>query len=162
VGAAGHHGVPVAFGEVGIRRGQRDEVAAEDRQRRLALEDHAGVDDVLRGRAPVHPAPVLARQALDLAHHGHDGVGGPGEVALHRVQVEQLDAGGSPDRLGGLRRDQAQLGLGSGQGGLDVEPALQHRPLVEDRAHLRRRELIAEELVIDQVARHRAAASVRR
>jgi hypothetical protein len=54
---------------------------------------------------------VLAGDAIELAHDRDDRVRGRREVPLHRLEIEPLHPGRPPDRLGGRRRDEAELGM---------------------------------------------------
>ena len=150
-----HDRVAVLLGQDGELPRKGHEVAPEDRVGRFQLQHHPRVDHVLGRGAPVHPAPGGAGDPRELAHDGHERVRRHDEVALDRRKVEVLDARGARDRLGVLPRDEVQVRLGARERGLDVEPELQHAALVEHGADLRRRELVAEELIVDEVARHR-------
>jgi hypothetical protein len=50
----------------------------------------------------------------------------------NEVEVEVVDCGHVRDLVGRLLGNDADLGLGPGQGGDDVQPGLEPGPLVED------------------------------
>lgn len=154
MGAAGHDRVTVPLGELHQDANQLDQIPTEDGVRGPELQHHPGVHDVLGCRAPVDPAAVVAAVPRELPYERHDRVRGHRQVALDRFEIQRLDAGGGRDRVGGGGWDEAEGGLRLRQGRLHVEPPLEHRSFVEDGAHLRRRELVAEQLEVDDVARH--------
>src|SRR5207237_1440064 len=91
--------------------------------------------------------PIRARVALIIASRwpnsairsravSQGGVGGASGVGDGEVEVEPLDRCGGGDRLRGGGGDDPELRLRGGEGGEDVEPGLQPRLLVEDRAQL--------------------------
>ena len=85
----------------------------------------AGLGDVLRGGAPMHPAAMrLADDAAELPDQRHERVAGAGEAFVDARPVHQLQPGLGGDGLGRVGRDDAELGLGARQGGLDIEPRL--------------------------------------
>jgi hypothetical protein len=104
------------------RRGQQ----LLERGVRGAQHQHVGrLGDVLRRRAPVHPAPVLrADDAGELLDERHQRVARRGRGGGDPGQVELLDAGRPRDGLGGVGRDETGVGLGERERGLDVEPGL--------------------------------------
>ena len=131
----GHHRVAVLFrlrDQCGDHAGER---GADQRQALAHLEHRGGVHDVLRGGAPVRPAAGLARgarQARDQADHRVADIARTGGKFLGD---EVFHARGAGDRLGRIRRDDAEPRLHAGKRRLDVEHALEIRVLVEHRAH---------------------------
>ena len=63
-------------------------------------------------------------------------LGGPG-LGGHVVEVEVLDDGPAGDLVGHLAGDEAELALGPGESGEDVEPGGEAPLVVEEGVHLR-------------------------
>ena len=125
VRAAGHRHVGGALGEIGHGGQHLADLAQEDRVRLAQHQKIAGLGDVLRGGAPMHPAAVrLADDAAEFPDQRHERVAGAGEAFVDARAVHQLEPRLGGDRLGRLGRDDAELGLGAGQRGLDIEPGL--------------------------------------
>ena len=100
VGAAGQRHVGAALGEVGHRRQHLADLAQEDAVRLAQHQQIAGLGDVLRGGAPVHPAAMrLADDPAELPDQRHDGVAGAGEALVDAGAVHQVKL-----RLGRDRR----------------------------------------------------------
>ena len=105
---------------------QRGEQAVEVGEQEVGgaheLHAEAGVQDVRRGEAGVHEARLGAHVLGEMRQEGDD-------VVLH-LALDLVDAGDVelglrallPDDLGGLLRDQAELGHGRGRVRLDLEP----------------------------------------
>ena len=95
-----------------------------------------GLRDVLRRRAPMHPAAMrLADDAAELPDQRHQRMAGAGEAFVDALAVHQLELRICSNRLRGLGGDDAELGLGVGEGGLDVEPGLPAVLQPIERAH---------------------------
>ena len=58
------------------------------------------------------------------------------DLGLHLDDIHQLGPALAGDLLGRPGRDHPELGLGLGQGHLDIQPFLEQRPILEDRPHL--------------------------
>ena len=85
----------------------------------------AGLGDVLRGGAPMHPAAMrLADDAAQLPDQRDDRVTGAGETFVDARPVHQLQPCLGGDGIGRFSRNDAEFCLGAGQGGLDIEPRL--------------------------------------
>ena len=85
----------------------------------------AGLGNVLRGGAPMHPAAMrFADDAAEFPDQRHDRVAGAREAFVDARPVHQLQPRLRGDRLGRVGRNDAELGLRAGQRGLDVEPRL--------------------------------------
>src|ERR1041384_1432541 len=88
-------------------------------------EEVAGLRDVLRRRAPMHPAAMrLANDPCQLPDQWHDRVAGARKTLVDALAVEAVEARCQCDRVGGLLRDDFELGLGARQRDLDIEPGL--------------------------------------
>ncbi len=85
----------------------------------------AGLGDVLRRGAPMHPAAMrLPDDTGKLPHQRHDGVPGASEPLVDPRAVQQFHPRPARNRLGGIARNDAQLGLRPGQRDLHVQPGL--------------------------------------
>ncbi len=125
VGARRHHHVGRALGEVGHRSQRLQDELNEDPVRLPQHQEVAGLHDVLRRRAPMHPAAGwLAADARQFPHQRHDGVTGAlvRFVDAGAIHQAQLRAGSDP--LGAILRHDAEIGLRPRQRRLDVEPCL--------------------------------------
>ena len=112
VGAAGDRHVGAALGEVG---GGAERVGDQAQEHAVRLAQHqkvAGLGDVLRRRAPMHPAAMrLADDAAQLPHQRHDGVAGAGKALVEAGAVHQLVMRRFDNRVGSFPGDDAELGL---------------------------------------------------
>ena len=114
-----------ALGQIGHGGQDLADLAEEDRVRLAQHQQVAGLGDVLRRGAPMHPAAMrFADDAAEFPDQRDDGVAGAGEAFVDARAIHQLEPGLGGDRLGGVSWDDAELGLGAGQGGLDIEPGL--------------------------------------
>ena len=92
VGAAGHRHVGAALGEIGHRGQRLADLAQEDRVRLAQHQKVAGLRDVLRRGAPMHPAAMrLADDAAELPDQRHERVAGAGEALVDARAVQQLE-----------------------------------------------------------------------
>jgi hypothetical protein len=66
----------------------------------------------------------LADDPRQLPDERHDRMAGAGKALIDPGTVEKFEPGLGRDRVGRLLRDDAELGLGFGQGRLDIEPGL--------------------------------------
>ena len=125
MGAAGHRHVGRALRQVGHGGQNLADLAQEDRVGLAQHQKVAGLGDVLRRGAPMHPAAMrFADDAAEFPDQRHDRVAGAGEAFVDARPVHQLELRLGRDRLGRVGRDDAQFCLGAGQRGLDVEPRL--------------------------------------
>ena len=125
MGASGHRHVRRPFRQIGHGRQHLADLPEEDRVCLAQHQQVAGLGDVLRGRAPVHPAAVrFAHDAAEFPDQGDDRVAGPGESFVEAPPVHQLEPRLRGDRLGRFGRNDTQFGLRASQGGLDIEPRL--------------------------------------
>jgi hypothetical protein len=127
--------VRAALGQIG-RRKQRVRDQLQKNMMRLAQDDEvAGLRDVLRRRAPMHPAAMrLADDPRQFPDQRHNRVAGAREAFVDALAVEQFEACRARDRLGGLLRDDVELGLGARQRRLDIKPGLPTVLLLVKRA----------------------------
>jgi hypothetical protein len=85
----------------------------------------AGLGDVLRRGAPMHPAAIgPAGDPGQFPDQRHDRVAGAREPLVDPRAVEQFQMGGARDRRGRALRDDPQLLLRLGERRLDIEPGL--------------------------------------
>ena len=125
VRAAGDRHVGAGFGQLGGGGQRVADQAQEDAVRLAQHQEVAGLRDVLRRRAPMHPAAMrLADDARQFPDQRHDRVAGAGKPLVDARAVEQVEPRRGGDRLGRLVRDDAELGLRLGQRDLDIEPGL--------------------------------------
>ena len=68
MGAAGHRRIAIALREIGEDAAQRGDIGFDDLKAGADLQDHGGIHDVLRGRAPMHIAAGLAALFRHLMH----------------------------------------------------------------------------------------------
>ena len=117
-------------GEQGVDIGNEEVGGA----RQLHVE--AGVEHVRGGHALVHEARLGPDDLGEVREEGDDVVLG---LALDLIDARDVELGVaslSPDFLGGVVRDDAQLGHGRGRVRLDLEPDAETRFGVPDRRHL--------------------------
>ncbi len=163
MGAAGHRGVAMTAGEVGQIAAGRAEVGFEEVEPGADLQHHRAVHDVLRGGAPMQPAPGLAGALGKLAHQRQDRIADILGVALQAGQIERLGSAGH--RLRGLRdlgrglcRYDPEPGLGACQRRLDLGAPDEERGLAKYRAHRRGAKHVGENRRAEHADRHDAAA----
>ena len=155
VGAPGHRGIAMAARQGGERRSDAGEVGADQIETVPDLEHEPGVDDVLRGGAPVDVAAGVARAGLgERLDQRHDRIAGELGAGADRGEIEarQLRLGADLGR--GLGGDQAEARLRPGERRLDLEHALQARLVGEGGAHRGGAEQIAVDCGIDRGNRH--------
>ncbi len=80
----------------------------------------------------------------------------------HEGEVEAVDGGALGDGVGRLHRDDAELGLGPGQGGQHVEPPLEPAPLVEHGPQLVRPPQVGVELGVGYAGAHAGSSAAAR
>ena len=121
VGAPGQQHVLGALGEVGEGGQDRRELAQEDLVGPADLEELAGLGDVLGGGAPVHVAARVALAGpIELPHQRHERMPGAGQTLAHRAEIQEGQVRLADDLSGRRLRDDPELGLGPGQGSLDI------------------------------------------
>lgn len=161
-GAPGQRRVGMPFGLVRQDLGKTLQILLEQGQRTAQLQHQAAVHGVLAGGAEMHVALGLGVASRHLAAQRLDQrdrrVAGSGDRLGQRQRVVQFGAAGRLDRRHRRRGNHPGARLGAGQGGLEVEHALQAAAVGEHRAHRRRREIGIEQLVGGYVA-HRFSFS---
>ncbi len=161
-GAPGQRRVGMPFGLVRQDLGKTLQILLEQGQRTAQLQHQAAVHGVLAGGAEMHVALGLGVARRHLAAQRLDQrdrrVAGSGDRLGQRQRVVQFGAAGRLDRRHRRRGNHPGARLGAGQGGLEVEHALQAAAVGEHRAHRRRREIGIEQLVGGYVA-HRFSFS---
>ena len=129
----------MASGQRGEALDRAVEVDEQGVDRRAQLEHQRGIDDVLAASAPMHEARGLLVVPANLDRQRIDY--GKGDVARgagslqKRRDVVAVGLAGLADLDGRGCRDHADRGLGAGKRRLEVEHALQARPIAHDGAH---------------------------
>ena len=96
-----------------------------------------GLRDVLRGRSPVHPPPMLTSRHGQLGDQGHQRMAGLGDATLDPGHVQARQPGRRRYRLRRRNRNDPALRLGRRQGSLHIQPALPAVLPGEQRPHAR-------------------------
>ena len=135
MGAPGHHRVPVRLRLCGPARRLYRKARREEAKSLPDLEHHGRIHDVLGRRAPMGPAPRLARRAAQPLDHADHRIADIAHARRELVGFEMLDTRRRSDRLRRLGRDDAEPALHAGERRLDIQHSLQERALVEDGAH---------------------------
>ena len=92
--------------QIGHGRQHLADLAKEDRVRLAQHQQVAGLGDVLRGGAPMHPAAMrLADDAAEFPDQRDDGVAGAGEPLIDARPVHQLQPAPSPRSPPPLQRE---------------------------------------------------------
>ena len=148
-GAARHHRIAVAPGEIEQHVFHFRQQGIEQVEPVPDLQRHAGIDDVLRGAAPMDVAGGLfADRFGELVDDRHDGKSDPVEFRLHGRDVDVVQRRVGGDFVGRVLGNDAEPRLRPGERRLEIEPALKPRLVREQRMHARRGEHIA---VIDGI-----------
>ena len=122
---------------LGHRRGDRRELALDDRQPLADLQHGRGVGDVLRGRAPVAVlAELVAAQRVELRDDAEDRVADALGLLAQLGHVDLVEPAVADDLVGRFLRNQAEAALDLGQRGFDVEVLLRAVLVGPDLAHL--------------------------
>jgi hypothetical protein len=155
LGTSGHGRVPVAFGERGQRSGNCRQVLLHQLQGIANLQHGCGVDDVLRGRAPMAPLTQTAgAKPYQLLHHGKHGMADGIDLLLQSHHVNLLDQAVTADFFRRLLGNDSQARLHAGKRPLDVEIVLNAAFIGKNGAHGRAAEEIAKEGGVDDGGRH--------
>ncbi len=155
MGAPHHRRVLVLFGE-GVQHAPDGlEVAHKDPVRLLELQHSPGVEHVLGGRPEVEKfAVAIGANRLQGAQRRHQGMIDLANARGDHLEVHVLDLGLAGNLVGcGLRND-AELGLGEGKRGFEVEPLLNAVLVVEDRAERLRAPHMLEQNGIEDTGGH--------
>ena len=125
VGARGNRHVGASLGQVGHGGEDVADQVPKDPMRLAQHQQVPGLGDVLRGRAPVHPAAMrFADDTAEFPDQRHQRVTGAGEAFVDARAVHQLEPGFHRDRVRRLARNDAEFRLGDRQGRLDIQPRL--------------------------------------
>ena len=155
MGAAGHDRVPVILRQLRQFLADGRHVAQIQRVGVAHLQDHAGVDDVLRRRAEMHElAMIPGAVRLHLAKQWHEGVLDAPDVGAELGDIDPLDLALGRDLRRCLGRDQPEFRLRLGQRSLDIEPLLQPHLLLENRPGLVRAPVVLHRLHIEDGDAH--------
>ena len=162
VAATDHRGVPVLAGEARQGRRDRGQLVVDQVERLADLQHRGGVGDVLGRGAPVAVlAEAVAAEGVDLVDHGDDGIADALGLPAQLDHVDLVEAAVADDLVGRLLRDDAELALHLGQGGLDVEVVLGPVLVGPDGAHLVGAEDALEDVGVDDGGRHGGSPIVR-
>ena len=93
MGAARHRRIAIALRETGEDAAQFGDILLDDFKAGAHLQDHGGVHDVLRGRAPMHVAPGLAALLHHLVHQRQNRIADDVGLAAQQVEIERRDIG---------------------------------------------------------------------
>ena len=125
MGAAGDRHLGAALGKHGGGIERFGDLLEKDAMGLAQHQEVAGLGDVLRRRAPMHPAAMrLADNPAQLPDQRHDGVAGARETFVEPGAVHQVVMRRLYDGRGGFVGDDAEFGLRLGQRRLDIEPGL--------------------------------------
>jgi len=125
VRAPGDRHVGAALGEIGHRHERLADEPQKDPVRLAQYQQVAGLRDVLRRGAPMHPAAIgLAGDSAQLPNQGHDRMASTREPLVDPRAVEEFEMRGPPDRRRRALGDDPQLLLCLGECRLDIEPSL--------------------------------------
>ena len=159
MGAARHGRVPMGPGQPRQLLAHGRHVAHDHGMHFLELQRDAGVDHVLGGGAVMQPLAVVAAAArLQLLERRHQGVFDAADLGRHLGDVDVVGLGLGADLAGRLGRDDAELGLGLGQGRLEIQPLLDAVLLGEDGAHFIGAPVVLERLHIENGNGHDAGS----
>ena len=155
MGAARHRRVAIALREIGKDAAQRGNIGFDDLKAGADLQDHGGIHDVLRGRAPMHIASGVAALFHHLVHQRQDRIADDIGLLAKQVEIQRRDVGPLGDLVGRLRRDHAAARLGLRQRDLDLGVAGDQAEIRKHLAHGRRPEGVAEQDGIEDGGRGR-------
>ena len=125
VAATDHRGVPVLAGEARQTGRDRGQLVVDQVERLPDLQHRGGVGDVLGRGAPVAVlAEAVTAEGVELVDHGDDRIADALGLPAQLDHVDLVEAAVADDLVGRLLRDDAELPLHLGQGGLDVEVVL--------------------------------------
>ena len=109
------------------------------------LQDHGGIHDVLRGRAPMHVAAGLAALLRHLMHQRQDRIADIVGLLAQEIEIERRNVGTRSDRFGRISGNDAAFRLGLRQRDLDLGVAANQRVVGKHLAHARCTEGVAEQ-----------------
>ena len=155
MGAARHRRVAIALREIGKDAAQRGDIVFDDLKAGADLQDHGGIHDVLRGRAPMHIAAGVAALFHHLVHQRQDRIADDIGLLAQQIEIQRRDVGPLRDLVRGLRRNHAAARLGLRQRDLDLGVAGDQAEIRKHLAHGRRAEGVAEQDGIEDGGRGR-------
>src|SRR4029078_5861690 len=136
------------------------DIALDDLQAGADLQDHGGVHDVLRGRAPMHVAASVAALLRHLVHQRQNRIADDIGLAAQQVEVERRDIRSFGDLLRGLNRYHAAARFGLGKLYLDFVVTRDQAEIRKHLAHRRRTEGVAEQDGVEDGGRGRKGGHV--
>ena len=142
--APGHRRVAIPFRQISEDAAQRGDIGFDDFEPLAHLQDHGGVHDVLRGRAPMDVAAGFTALLHHLMHQRQDRIADIVGLAAQQIEIERRHIRASGDLFGRLGRDHAAARLGPRQRDLDLGIAGNQRVVGKHLAHLRCAEDVAE------------------
>ncbi len=154
--ASGHDVASVTTRRRGESTVGRGEIGFDDVDPLPDLQHERGIENVLGGRTPMHVAArIAARRAAERPDHRDDGVADDPCAGADLLERQAIDCRGGGDRLGRSRRNYVEARLHPRQRRLDIEHALEQRPIVEHSMHLRRAVERTEDRAIRRIDGHR-------
>ena len=124
---------------------RRRDIGFDDFKPGADLQDHGGIHDVLRGRAPMHVAAGVAALFHHLVHQRQDRIADDIGLLAKQVEIQRRDVGPLGDLFGRLCRNHAAACLGFCQRDLDLGVARDQAEIRKHLAHGRRSERVAEQ-----------------
>ena len=133
--AAGHHRVPVCVRLPGKRVDDMYQLLADQRQAIADLQHERRIHDVLGGSAPVRPASRLARCSAQPLDHANHRIADIARAGGKLGEIQMLDFRRLADCAGCFGWDNAEARLHPRQRRLNIQQALEIRPVVEHGTH---------------------------
>ena len=125
VGAGGDWHLRAALRQIRHRQQRFIDQALEDGMRLAQHQQISGLGDVLRCRAPMHPAAMrFADDMAEFPDQRHQSVAGAGEAFIDAGAIHQCQLRLRGNGVSGVLRNDSQFRLGVGERGFDIEPGL--------------------------------------
>ncbi len=152
----------MAIGQAAQRLGKRAQISFKDVDGILHLQHIGRVHDVLGRGAPVDVGAGLAPAGLgEHPDHRNDRMDRFVDQGFDAGCIQPFGPGAGGDRLGGLHRDQADLGLRASQRNLNVQPTLQQAKIIKHSAHRTRSVQVFQEDRIEDMRAHACLSPLR-